>query len=69
MVFDAVYWQAKAEELEAEIERLRKLVVEADAFISHMLYRESWPGERYDVERLIAKLRPYSTEPREGAAP
>jgi hypothetical protein len=42
------------------LEEARKLVVEADAFISHMLYRESWPGDRYDVERLIGRLRPAS---------
>lgn len=39
------------------IEEHRKLMVEADAFISHMLYRGSWPGERWDVERLIGRLR------------
>jgi hypothetical protein len=36
---------------------LRVLLVEADAYISHMLYRGSWPGERQDVERLIGRLR------------
>lgn len=39
------------------IEGHRKLMVEADSFISHMLYRGSWPGERWDVERLIGRLR------------
>jgi len=41
----------------AAIEEVRKLLVEADSFISHMLYRGSWPGERWDVERLIGRLR------------
>lgn len=39
------------------IEEHRKLMVEADAFISHMLYRGSWPAERWDVVRLIGRLR------------
>lgn len=39
------------------IEEHRKLMVKADAFISHMLYRGSWPSERWDVERLIGRLR------------
>lgn len=38
-------------------EELRALTVEADAFISHMLYRGSWPEDRYGVERLIGRLR------------
>jgi hypothetical protein len=39
------------------LDELRKLLVEADSFISHMLYRGSWPSERWDVERLIGRLR------------
>ena len=39
------------------IEEHRKLMVEADSFISHMLYRGSWPDERHGVERLIGRLR------------
>jgi hypothetical protein len=37
--------------------QLRPVFVEADAFISHMLYRGSWPGDRSEVERLIGRLR------------
>lgn len=51
---DDVFWLLNA------LEAARELAVEADAFISHMLYRGSWPGERQDVERLIGRLRPAS---------
>ena len=38
-------------------ELLRSLVVEADAYITHMVYRGSWPEDRYALDRLIARLR------------
>jgi hypothetical protein len=42
-------------------EDTRKLLVEADSFISHMRYRGSWPtareGDLTEVDRLIGRLR------------
>jgi hypothetical protein len=40
-----------------EVEAIRSLLIEADAFVSHMVYRGSWPEARVSVERLIGKLR------------
>lgn len=39
------------------LDELRSLLIEADAYISHMLHRGWWPGERWDVDRLIGRLR------------
>jgi len=41
----------------AQREELRSMLVEADSFISHMHHRRSWPGDSYEVERLIGRLR------------
>lgn len=39
------------------VDQLRELLTEADSFISHMLYRRTWPEEIWKVEALIARLR------------
>lgn len=44
-------------QVEESHELLRALVVEADAYITHMVYRGSWPEDRYALDRLIARLR------------
>ena len=44
-------------QIEESHEALRALVVEADAYITHMVYRGSWPEDRYALDRLIARLR------------
>jgi len=38
-------------------ELLRPLLIEADSAISHMHYRGTWPLDRFETERLIARLR------------
>ena len=42
---------------EAEAAALLSLLVEADAFISHMRHRRSWPGDQAAVDALIGRLR------------
>lgn len=44
-------------------EDTRKLLVEADSYISHMRHRGSWPGDDFDVDRLIGRLRKASEKP------
>lgn len=42
----------------AEASAVLSLLVEADAYISHMVYRGSWPDAgTNDVQRLIGRLR------------
>lgn len=41
----------------AALDDLRALLIEADAYVSHMHHRGSWPGTSFDVERLIGRLR------------
>lgn len=36
---------------------LRRLAVDADAFISHMRHRGNWPGDEREVDALIGRLR------------
>lgn len=40
-----------------EASALLSLLIEADAFISHMRYRRAWPGDSQEVDALIGKLR------------
>ena len=48
---DDVFWLLDV------IEAMRELLIEADSAISHQHYRRSWPLDRYETDRLIAKLR------------
>lgn len=47
-------------------DEIRSLLVEADSYISHMRHRGSWPGDDFDVDRLIGRLRDATLLRRQG---
>lgn len=43
-------------------DNLRKLLIKADSFISHMYYRRFWPGNDQEIFQLISDLREAAKE-------